>query len=73
METGGLSLPDHEETERLVALALAEDVGRGDLTTGAIIPADARLDGSSAPGPIWSWPGSFSPGRCFATSIPTSA
>ncbi len=45
METGGLSLPDHEETERLVALALAEDVGRGDLTTGAIIPADARLDG----------------------------
>ncbi len=30
------------EIERVVAGALAEDVGAGDLTTGALVPADAR-------------------------------
>lgn len=34
---------DQEEIRRIVDMALAEDVGRGDLTSAATIPADERL------------------------------
>src|SRR6201981_3970235 len=32
----------HEDIERVVAAALAEDVGSGDATTLALVPEDAR-------------------------------
>src|SRR5690606_41616611 len=34
---------DRGEIQRIVDMALAEDVGRGDLTSRATIPGDARL------------------------------
>ena len=39
---------DHPSTERLLELALEEDLGRGDATTAATIPADAVWRGSIA-------------------------
>jgi nicotinate-nucleotide pyrophosphorylase (carboxylating) len=35
--------PDSAEIDRIVDAALAEDLGKGDITTAATIPADARL------------------------------
>jgi nicotinate-nucleotide pyrophosphorylase (carboxylating) len=34
---------DPDDTARVVAAALAEDLGRGDVTTAAIVPASARM------------------------------
>jgi nicotinate-nucleotide pyrophosphorylase (carboxylating) len=38
----GVRLEDRERTRDLIDRALAEDLGDGDLTTGAVVPPDAR-------------------------------
>jgi len=37
--------PFDSSTEHLIALAIAEDLGTGDVTTNSVIPADARFTG----------------------------
>lgn len=37
--------PDPQTVDRVIATALAEDIGRGDLTSLAVIPAGARFSG----------------------------
>jgi nicotinate-nucleotide pyrophosphorylase (carboxylating) len=37
--------PDMEDARRVIAAALAEDVGPGDITSGTVIPADLRFKG----------------------------
>jgi len=49
-------LPPRSELEAMVRRALAEDVGAGDVTTDAIVPADARARGritQKAPGSVY--------------------
>lgn len=43
----------------LVRVALLEDLGRaGDITTNAIVPADARATAARRPAPVWILPSS---------------
>ena len=59
--------------ESLVARALAEDIGTGDVTTEATVPAGARARATitqKAPGVIF---GRRSPPPSSAVSTPTSA
>jgi len=49
-------LPERAELEAMVRRALEEDVGSGDVTTDAIVPADARARGlitQKAPGSVY--------------------
>jgi len=41
--TGTVPIPDPDSVATLIDAALTEDVGRGDLTSQAVLPADARL------------------------------
>ena len=40
---GTVPVPDPDSVARLIETALEEDVGRGDLTSQAVLPADSRL------------------------------